>query len=321
MGKLKMKKDVKKYIYIAIILLFLSIGIYSGINIYKQKEYEKTNEYKLLEIGYNESDVKTILDKYKKEEVEYILSKDLNNIYLSLINSKYFIYSNFYEYLNYYQNNLDKQIKDIIEIVNTNRNNEYYENTTKTDISKKEKMLVNKYNYLEKDYEPENLVTIPTTYAWGDTGSQKVTQSTYDAFLNMWNDANEEGYYLMVSSSYRTYDKQELVYNNYKNSYGEEYADSIAARPGFSEHQTGYALDIFEKSSSNQKTFHESTAYEWLKNNSYKYGFILRYKENKEDITGYSFESWHYRYVGIDIAKYIYENDITYDEYYAYFLK
>lgn len=321
MGKLKMKKDVKKYIYIAIILLFLSIGIYSGINIYKQKEYEKTNEYKLLEIGYNESDVKTILDKYKKEEVEYILSKDLNNIYLSLINSKYFIYSNFYEYLDYYQNNLDKQIKDIIEIVNTNRNNEYYENTTKTDISKKEKMLVNKYNYLEKDYEPENLVTIPTTYAWGDVGSQKVTQSTYDAFLNMWNDANEEGYYLMVSSSYRTYDKQELVYNNYKNSYGEEYADSIAARPGFSEHQTGYALDIFEKNSSNQKTFHESTAYAWLKNNSYKYGFILRYKENKEDITGYSFESWHYRYVGIDIAKYIYENDITYDEYYAYFLK
>lgn len=321
MGKLKMKKDVKKYIYIAIILLFLSIGIYSGINIYKQKEYEKTNEYKLLEIGYNESDVKTILDKYKKEEVEYILSKDLNNIYLSLINSKYFIYSNFYEYLDYYQNNLDKQIKDIIEIVNTNRNNEYYENTTKTDISKKEKMLVNKYNYLEKDYEPENLVTIPTTYAWGDVGSQKVTQSTYDAFLNMWNDANKEGYYLMVSSSYRTYDKQELVYNNYKNSYGEEYADSIAARPGFSEHQTGYALDIFEKNSSNQKTFHESTAYAWLKDNSYKYGFILRYKENKEDITGYSFESWHYRYVGIDIAKYIYENDITFDEYYAYFLK
>ena len=125
----------------------------------------------------------------------------------------------------------------------------------------------------------------------------------------------------MVSSSYRTYEKQELVYNDYKNSRGTEYADSIAARPGYSEHQTGYTLDIFEKTNSNQKTFHESTTYLWLKDNAHNYGFILRYPEDKEDITGYSFESWHYRYVGKDIATYIYQNNITFDEYYAYYLK
>lgn len=322
MGKLKIKKNVKKLFCIIIVLvLFLSIGIYSSIKIYKQKEYEKTSEFKLLQIGYNENEVNTLLAKYEKDEIEYILSKDLNNIYLTILNDKYFIYDYFYDYLEYYQNNLDKPLRNIIEIINTNRNNEYYTNTTQTDISKKELMLVNKYHYLDASYTPDNLVTISQTYSWGNLGSQKATQETYDAFLNMWKDANEEGHYLMVSSSYRTYEKQELVYNDYKNSRGTEYADSIAARPGYSEHQTGYTLDIFEKTNSNQKTFHESTTYLWLKDNAHNYGFILRYPEDKEDITGYSFESWHYRYVGKDIATYIYQNNITFDEYYAYYLK
>lgn len=322
MKKLKIKKNIKRIIYVSLILLvFLSIGIYSGINIYNQKEYEKTSEYKLLQIGYSEDETKTILEKYNKNEIEFILSKELNSIYLNIINDKYFIYDNFYTYIDYYQSNLDSSIRNIVEIINTKRNNEYYTNTEKTDISKKELLLANKYYYLDKDYIPENLVTVPTTYAWGNVGSQKITKITYDAFLNMWNAAHNEGHYLMVSSSYRDYDEQESVYNNYKKRYGEEYADSIAARPEYSEHQTGYALDIFEKTSSNQKTFHESTTYKWLKNNSYKYGFILRYPEDKENITGYSFESWHYRYVGVDVATYIFENDITFDEYYAYFLK
>ena len=102
-------------------------------------------------------------------------------------------------------------------------------------------------------------------------------------------------------------------------NYGSEYADEIAARPGHSEHQTGLALDIFCTTNSNTKTFKDSEAYQWLLNNAYKYGFILRYPEGKENITGFTFESWHYRYVGTEIATYIYENDITFDEYYAYF--
>jgi len=181
-------------------------------------------------------------------------------------------------------------------------------------------MLVNKYNYLDKSYEPENLVTIPTTYSWGEYGKQKVTKETYDAFLNLWKASNSQGYYLMISSSYRNYDKQEAVYNEYKDTYGTEYADSIAARPGYSEHQTGYVIDMFEKGTT-QKTFHETDSYKWLLDNAHKYGFILRYPEDKEEITGYSFESWHYRYVGKEIATYIYENNITFDEYYAYFVK
>ena len=156
-------------------------------------------------------------------------------------------------------------------------------------------------------------------YYYGD--SQSVRQEVYDAFIDMWNAANEEGIYLIVNSSYRTYADQDEVYNSYKDSYGEKEADAVAARAGYSEHQTGLAIDVFSKDNTSRATFKESLAYSWLEANAYKYGFILRYPEGKENITGYGAESWHYRYVGKDVAEYIYENDITFDEYYAYFIE
>ena len=321
MKKLKMKKSIKKLFGIILVLgLFLSIGIYSSIKIYKQKEYEKTNEFKLLNVGYTKEEVKSILDIFENDEIKFIINNEKNNYYLDLTKEKYFIYDYFYEYLDYLNNNLDKPIRNIIEIVNTKTDSEYYTDTEKTDITKEELMLVNKYYYLDELYKPADLVSIPTTYAWGTYGSQQVTKEVYDAFLNMWKASHNAGFYLMVSSSYRTYEKQEAVYNDYKDSYGTEYADSIAARKGFSEHQTGYTLDMFEKGTT-QKTFHTTESYQWLLDNAHKYGFILRYPEDKEEITGYSFESWHYRYVGVDAATYIHENKITFDEYYAYFVK
>ena len=321
MGKLKIKKGVKKIFGIVIVLaLLLSIGIFSYIKIYNQKQYEKTYEYKLTNIGYNENEIDTILDKFKETEIEYILQNEKNDNYLNLVNEKYFIYDNFYEYVDYQKDHLDKPLTNIVEIINTETDKEYYTETTKTSISDKELMLVNKYHYLDESYKPETLVSISTTYAWGEYGSKKVTQETYDAFMNLWNDSHEQGYYLMVSSAYRDYNHQQSVYNDYKDSRGTEYADSIAARAGYSEHQTGYVIDMFEKGST-QKTFHETESYACLLDNAHKYGFILIYPEDKEDVTGYSFESWHYRYVGVEAATYIYKNHITFDEYYAYFVK
>ena len=102
---------------------------------------------------------------------------------------------------------------------------------------------------------------------------------------------------------------------------GVEAADTYSARPGFSEHQLGYSIDLTNGESVPFEEFHNTKEYEWLKDNAYKYGFILRYPKDKEYITGYIFEPWHIRYVGYDIAKYIYENNITYEEYYAYFIR
>ncbi len=320
MTKLKLKKQSKLGIIIIVGLIIAIIGINWTVNTIKQKQYEKSNEYKLITLGYSEKDTKTLLSKYKNKEIEFILNNKKDSIYINILKEKYFIYSKLYDYLDYYKDHDGKDLTSIVEIVNTNRHKEYYEDSKKTDISKKELMLVNKYYYLDETYEPQDLVKIPTTYAWGDYGSQQVTKDTYDAFLNLWNASHEAGYYLMVSSSYRTYAHQKEVYDQYEKSQGLEYADQIAARPGYSEHQTGYSLDIFEKGLT-QKTFQDSESYLWLKDNAHKYGFIERYPEDKVNITGYTYESWHYRYVGVDAATYIYQNHITFDEYYAYFTK
>ena len=136
----------------------------------------------------------------------------------------------------------------------------------------------------------------------------------------MYYDAKKEGYNIRIMSSYRSYNYQEKLYNNYKNKEGKEEADKYSARPGFSEHQTGLCVDIDDKNL-NYEDFYKSSSYEWMINNSYKYGFILRYPKDKENITGYIYESWHYRYVGIDIAKYIHDNNITFDEYYSKYIR
>ena len=110
------------------------------------------------------------------------------------------------------------------------------------------------------------------------------------------------------------------VHENYKEKNGQAYADQFAARPDFSEHQTGLALDIFTPGAG-MTTFENTKAFKWLKENSYKYGFILRYPEGKEKLTGYSYEPWHYRYLGKDLAKKVYDSGLTFDEYYTYYLE
>lgn len=321
MKKLKIKKSIKRKIFLSfIIALFLSIAVFSTIKIYKQKQYEKTYEYKLLQLGYKLDETKIIIKNYKDKEIDYILTAEKDYNYLDLLNVQYFIYDNLYSYLDYIKQNTGISLRDAVKIINTNRDKEYYTDTIKTDTTKNELMLVNKYYYLDNEYTPSNLVTVSQKYSWGKAGTHKITKDTYDAFIKMWNAANEDGLYLMINSSYRTHQKQESVYKEYEEKYDKEYADQYAARPGHSEHQTGYALDIFEKNNANIKTFHESNAYLWLKDNAHKYGFILRYELENENITGYSFESWHYRYVGERVATYIYNNNITFDEYYEYYL-
>ncbi len=317
---MRLKKGAKIGISVFVGIIFLSLGIYSFVKIKEQKEYEKTYEYQLTTLGYSLDSAKKLVKIYKNEELAYLLKQEKDDIYIDISQADYFIYDKFYDYINYYKENKDKGIKDIVEIVNTNNNHEYYTETKETDLSKGNLILVNKYNYLPNDYVPDNLVTISLDYAYGELGSQKVTKETYDAFLSMWRASHENGYYLMVNSSYRNYQEQEETYNDYANANGTSYADTIAARPGYSEHQTGLTIDVFEQGTG-QKNFASTPSYQWLKENAHKYGFIERYPIDKVDITGYDYESWHYRYVGIEAATYIYEHNITFDEYYAYFVK
>lgn len=317
------RKRLKKQVYFVFagLILIIALAIF-GLNKYKEYQYHQTYEYKLLEHGYNEEEVTTILDNFSdNEHLDYFLNNEKNSNIVKLLDAEYYLDKHFYDYGAYLEENQDLSTSSIIRNINVHLDKDFYEVEYETDTSLDTQMLVNKYYLLSSDYAPDDLVNVPQTYSWGELGSQRVREVAYNAFLDMWHAAEQEGYYLMINSSYRSYQDQEAVYNNYKSSSGQKYADSIAARPGSSEHQTGLAIDIFSKTNTNRNSFTDSPEAKWLEDNAHKYGFILRYPEDKVDITGYNYESWHYRYVGEDIATYIYEHDITFEEYYAYFIE
>lgn len=319
---MKRRLKIKKGVWIVLtIIILLTIGGIFGYNKYQEYLYEQTYEYKLLQKGYTLEETKFLESNFSDKRLDYFLQIEKNSNIISFKKEKYYLDKNLEKYLSYYQNSKNTDLTQIVSIINTHRDTEYYTNITNTDYSLETNMLVNKYYSLNRDYQPDDIIPISSSYAWGPNNSKTTRKITYEAYLEMYNAAKIDGITLMINSSYRTYDEQESVYKNYENKYGIEYADDIAARPGHSEHQTGFALDIFCTTNSNTKTFKDSEAYLWLINNSYKYGFILRYPEGKENITGFAFESWHYRYVGKEIAKYIYENNITFDEYFAYFIE
>ena len=317
------RKRLKKQVYFVFagLILIIALAIF-GLNKYKEYQYHQTYEYKLLEHGYDEEEVITILDNFSdNEHLDYFLNNEKNSNIVKLLDAEYYLDKHFYDYGAYLEENPDLSSDIIIRNINVHLDKDFYEVEYETDTSLDTQMLVNKYYLLSSDYAPDDLVSVPQTYSWGELGSQKVREVAYNAFLDMWNAAEQEGYYLMINSSYRSYQDQEAVYNNYKSSSGQKYADSIAARPGSSEHQTGLAIDIFSKTNTNRNSFTDSPEAKWLEDNAHIYGFILRYPEDKVDITGYNYESWHFRYVGEDIATYIYEHDITFEEYYAYFIE
>jgi zinc D-Ala-D-Ala carboxypeptidase len=153
---------------------------------------------------------------------------------------------------------------------------------------------------------------MPSDYAPGESAEARA------AFEKLNVAAKQAGYTFNAFSTYRSYDRQEELYNNYVAKDGQEAADRYSARPGFSEHQTGLAFDIGEASNPNDfasNRFGETEAGKWLAKHAHEYGFIMRYPDGKEDITGYMYESWHFRYVGVDIATEIYNNDSTLEEY------
>lgn len=312
----KLKKEV--YYFLAIIIFIVLASIF-GVNKYKEYKYHQTYEYKLLEHGYDNTSTKKILKTFNNnDDLDYFLKNEVNEKYIAIIKEKYFLKKNFYHYIDYLNKNKKMDTSKIVRNINVHLDKKFYELNLNADITKDTSMLVNKYYLLTKDYVPDDLVNVSQTYSWGS--NQRVRKVAYDAFLDMWEQAKTDGFYLMISSSYRSYEEQEIVYNNYKKQ-GTKYADSLAARPGASEHQTGLTLDIFSKTNSNRQTFKDSEEAKWLLDNSYKFGFILRYPENLVNVTGYNYEAWHFRYVGKNIATYIHDNNISFDEYYAYYIE
>ena len=189
-------------------------------------------------------------------------------------------------------------------------------NLTYNDSNNEYLILVNRDHALEENYEPSDLVVpnIPLQTTSNMTAHVRAQVAT--ELENMFNAAKKDNINLIGISGYRSCDYQVTVYNDAVANEGVESANNYVAHPGHSEHQTGLAIDILSSEySSLDEGFENTKTFKWMLENSSTYGFILRYPKGKEDITGYSYEPWHLRYVGKDAAKEITEKQLTLEEY------
>lgn len=220
-----------------------------------------------------------------------------------------------------YEYNTD--ISDVKDILNT--------------TDEKYLVLVNKDKTVDKNYAPDDLVTLSTKYAARE--GIKLQDAAAKAVCAMLDEMRKNGFKdISVTSGYRTYANQESLYNTYISQEKEAHPDwddekieqyvlTYSAKPGTSEHHTGLCVDFItpemkgelynysRENTAGGVGFAETEEFAWLKDNAHKFGFILRYPDGDENITGYDYESWHYRFVGVDAASKIYNEKITLEEY------
>ena len=309
---------VKKFNYFRffifiVVLLSIIIGIVYFVN---QNNYKKSYEYKLLEVGYNQEEVTTLVTKYDNERLDKLLNMKYNEHIIGLMEEKYFIFSKLNEYLEYKEKYKKKTYAEIVQTVNVEMNTDWLDNQKETDISKKELMIVNRIYGLSEDYVPEDLVDVPVKYAYA---GKKLSNSVLQEVIKLIEEGKTYNYNFVVSDGYRSYEDQKKMYDSYADSIGISETDEFVARAGHSEHQSGLLLELkpYNKIISDVSTNEE---YLWLRENAHKFGFIFRYNKEHEDLTGFSSFTWKIRYVGVEAATKIYNEGICFEEYYAYYV-
>lgn len=180
--------------------------------------------------------------------------------------------------------------------------------------------LVNKEFSLSSTYKPKDLMKPDVAFSFGEQDVEKslIRKEAGQALEEMFRSAAEENIELYAISGYRSYTRQKSLFDAEVRKSGTKKAAQAVAIPGQSEHQTGLTMDIASKSTNMNLTeeFGETPEGKWLAENAHKYGFILRYPKGKESITGYQYEPWHFRYVGVEAATTIFENEWTLEEFF-----
>ena len=243
----------------------------------------------------------------------------------------------------------DDSMKEVVDILEASNEKEQVSDTSKSDVETNVSNVIPKENTAKVEKEPVNKQAEPQSKVQIDAGGYAIVQGevvnptyvngvllaskkyplpkTYNpgedptakqAMDTMILAAKKAGFSIVAFSSFRSYDYQKNLYDKYVARDGQAKADRYSARPGHSEHQTGLSFDVGEVGRENlwlTSEFGETPAGQWLAGNAYKYGFILRYPKGKEEITGFMHESWHFRYLGVELATKVFESGLTLEEY------
>lgn len=180
-------------------------------------------------------------------------------------------------------------------------------------------VIVNKQRSLPEGYEPDDLVEPNVPFSFdGPHEKRHMRKEAAEALEKLFAGAKADGIELRAVSGYRSYQRQVSIYNNNVKTKGEEYASRVSAVPGRSEHQTGLAMDVSSPSVGNvlEEVFGTTKEGQWLSEHAAKYGYIIRYLQGEEDVTGYVYEPWHIRYVGMDLAADVVKSGLTLEEYF-----
>jgi D-alanyl-D-alanine carboxypeptidase len=277
------KLNIKKVILVGVVLAVVITGAYMGI----QSLFSNSKSDNIVD------------EKPDKKEAK-------DNVFSEL---SYYHEEQLEAYQTYQKNNPDMSIEDIVTYVNMGIDAPFYSRDPIV-IADPDALdvLVNKVYILPDDWEPSDLVTV-------DNG-QQLQSVAAKAYEELQTACEEQGFTIKVHSGYRSVAYQKEIYENMISQYGEEYTDNYSSRPGQSEHNTGLCADI-SINGIHYTLIEDDANYETFKSLLVEYGFILRYPNGKENLTGYQYESWHIRYLGKDLAKKVNASGLTYDEYVA----
>lgn len=310
-----MKKKKSNFFSNLLLILFVGAVIcccYLVVNKFTNKnENEVPKEVKspLLDYGYKEEEISILNNNLTNDEL-----KRIDKYYEHLTDfskSKYFKM----DYIERYENlksSSEYDYEEIVMRVNMNLDYDFYENITEIENPDDVLVLCNKYYHLPDGFVPNDLVDI--------TDNVQLSAKAASHYNEMIEAARNDGVYIYSLSGYRSESLQASLWNRYAARDGADEADTYSARPGHSEHQTGLAMDVTNAAWINDESFEDTPQFDWISVNAHKYGFIMRYPKGKEYITGYVYEPWHYRYVGVDVATIIYNEGITLEEYYVKYM-
>ena len=278
-------------------------------NSYLQINYHEINNFLpltnvFLDKKYVLADINFIFERFSESDIVHLSEREHIDHLQDYFTKSYARLKDLDRYLA-----IEGDIQEAVyEVANNLDLPEYEADETRSSFSID--MLVNKNYAVSEDFEPENLVDAGNGY--------RLNQEAFEAFKEMQAAAKAEGLIFEINSAYRSVAEQQSVFNAQCAQYGQAYCESHVAKPGFSEHHTGLALDV---KTPHNGTFAYSKEFTWLKEHAQEYGFIWRYQESQEKYSRFAEEAWHYRYVGKELAQQVKDSGLSYDEYYITLLE